>query len=416
MRILILFFCVLISSPYERESWAQTIFVGDGEAYSTISEAVAIAASVDTIYVRPGHFAEETIVISSPVVLYGIDYPVLDGQMDRQLITVAADSVTISGFKLQNVGVSYVEDRAAIKVEAGRDCRIVDNILENNFFGIYLAKTEGCRISNNTISGSGSTESGSGNGIHLWYSKAAVISGNVVSNHRDGIYLEFVEDTDVFDNLSQHNRRYGLHFMFSDRNTYRGNHFRENAAGVAVMYTKNVVMDGNTFEHNWGTASFGLLLKDITDSRVINNRFIKNTIGVYAEASDRIAFEYNTFDGNGWAVKIMANCVANRFEHNNIINNTFDVATNSRSTEVTFANNHWDQYDGYDLDRNGVGDIAYRPVRFFSLIVENNESAQFLLRSFFVTLLDSLEQLIPAVTPASIQDLSPQMKMVKARD
>ena len=42
----------------------------------------------------------------------------------------------------------------------------------------------------------------------------------------------------------------------------------------AVMYTKDVKMFNNTFEQNWGDSAYGLLLKDISDSYIFNNKFI----------------------------------------------------------------------------------------------------------------------------------------------
>lgn len=383
-----------------------------GSDPEAIQDAVARASQIDTILVENGTYHVEPITIRDPLILLGLNNPVLVSKEGQPLIIIESDSVSIEGFVLRDVGVSYVEDRAAIKVQESSRCRIAGNTLENNFFGIYLAKSDACSIEDNVIKGSGGSESGTGNGIHLWYSKDVRITNNNITNHRDGIYLEFVEDSDVDDNRSWGNRRYGLHFMFSDGNRYRRNRFHDNSAGVAVMYTKNVLMEDNIFEDNWGSASFGLLLKDITDSRVLGNRFSGNTVAVYAEASDRIVFENNLFKRNGWAVKIMANCYDNEFRYNTIESNTFDVATNSRATSVFFANNYWSEYDGYDLDRDGVGDVPYRPVRLFSLVVENNEPALFLLRSFLVTLVDAAEQVIPSLTPTAIIDRQPLMDPV----
>ncbi len=408
-RVILLFFLTLIAL---QEVDGQQLRIGHNESYSSITQAVEAASPGDTLIIGSGVYREPTIYIDKPLTLLGINYPVLDGESSRQLVVIQADSVTVQGIAFENVGVSYVEDRSAIKVDDAHDCRIIDNRLSANFFGIYLAKSSGCQILHNDIRASGTTESGSGNGIHLWYSKDNFIAHNHISGHRDGIYLEFVEDTRVEDNMSTLNLRYGLHFMFSDRNSYRRNVFRDNHAGVAVMYTKNVIMDGNTFEDNWGTAAFGLLLKDITDSSVSNNTFHQNTIGVYVEGSDRINFDHNNFTRNGWAFKIMANSYDNQFRYNNLKGNTFDVSTNGRNTEVLLERNYWDEYKGYDLDKDGIGDVPFHPVRLFSLIVENNEPALFLLRSFFVSALDAAERVLPSLTPAMIVDPEPLMKPI----
>jgi nitrous oxidase accessory protein len=314
---------------------------------------------------------------------------------------------------IRNVGVSFIEDRAAIKVDEASDCVIERNVLENTFFGVYLAKSQGCKIRGNEIRGSGQRETQSGNGIHLWYSKDVVIEDNTISGHRDGIYFEFVEDGVIRGNASVDNVRYGLHFMFSDRCRYLNNRFRENGAGVAVMYTKHVEMRDNTFEDNWGGSAYGLLLKDIADSEIAKNVFRGNSTGLYAEGVNRTTVVGNDFEHNGWAVRIMANSVENTFSKNNFVGNTFDVATNSRNNFSTFVRNYWDNYRGYDLDRDGFGDVPFRPVRLFSHIVQQNEPALMLLRSLFVYILDLTERIIPIMTPDTLVDTKPAMHRIQ---
>ncbi len=376
----------------------------------TLAEAVAQATPGTQIHIAAGTHTVQNLVLDVPgLVLDGAPGAVLDGGGEAILI-LTADSITVRGLVLQNVATSYVDDRAAIKVDEANHCRLEGNMLRDTFFGIYLAKAGHCQIVGNDLQGGKTSESRSGNGIHLWYSRWATIDGNTIRGHRDGIYLEFVEDSEVTNNVSTDNMRYGLHFMFSDRCAYRHNTLRQNGAGVAVMYTEDVEMIGNTFADNWGSASFGLLLKDITDSRIEGNTFVRNTIGIYAEGSNRMTVTGKTFDENGWAVKILANAEDNLFARNNFTRNTFDVATNSRSHYSTFAGNYWDKYEGYDLDRDGVGDVPFRPVRLFSLMVERNEPALILLRSVFVDLLDAAERVLPTLTPETLIDEQPAMR------
>ena len=84
--------------------------------------------------------------------------------------------------------------------------------------------------------------------------------------------------------------------------------------------------------------------------------------------------EGNQFIRNGWALRLMADAVDNSFRRNRFEGNTFDVATNSQaSSPSTFAGNYWDGYAGYDLDHDGFGDVPFRPVRLFSVLVEQHE-------------------------------------------
>ncbi len=78
----------------------------------------------------------------------------------------------------------------------------------------------------------------------------------------------------------------------------------------------------------------------------------------------------------------------------------------------TFDNNYWDKYDGYDLNKDRIGDIPYRPVSMYSMIVEKNPSAMLLFRSFFASLLDKTEKIIPSLTPEMLKDNKPMMKKI----
>jgi len=230
-----------------------------------------------------------------------------------------------------------------------------------------------------------------------------------VSGHRDGFYFEFVRGARVSGNTSSANRRYGLHFMFSDSCTYRRNVFRANGAGVAVMYTRRLEIDSNRFEANNGPTAYGLLLKEITDSRITNNTFRENTVGLLTEGGGRLDVLGNAFAQNGWAIRLLANSMNNRFAGNAFAGNSFDVGTNSKSNYSTFEGNWWDRYRGYDLDRDGRGDTGFRPVRLFGMLVTRHESATVLLRSAFVDLLDQAERVLPVFTPETLIDTAPLM-------
>ncbi len=376
----------------------------------TIGAALALAPAYGRIVVRQGVYREPTIMVTRPVSIDGDAGAVIDGEGQRQLMTVTADDVTVRGLTFRNVGASFTQDRAAIKVVGASRCVIEHNQVEDGFFGIYLSRALRCRIAGNTLRARGLSEATSGNGIHLWSSDSITIEDNRVSGYRDGIYFEFVHGSHINRNVSRHNLRYGLHFMYSDGCRYRGNLFQANGSGVAVMYSRDVEMTGNRFEDNWGGSSYGLLLKEITDSRVIGNRFARNTVGLVAEGANRLEARDNDFLDDGWAIRLSASTADARFSANNFIGNTFDVATNSRTTSSTFAGNYWDEYHGYDLDRDRLGDVPHHPVRLFSVLVAHNQPALILLRSVFVRVLDLAERAVPVLTPAELADAHPAMR------
>lgn len=376
----------------------------------TIAAALSLVRAGGRIVVDAGTYKEPLILVNRAVEIVGIDRPVFDGGGTHEIIVIAADSVTIRGLRFININTSYVEDRAAIRVRDAKGCNISDNEMSSVFFGIYLANVNGCHIERNILSAGNSSETKSGNGIHLWSTRNVVIANNAISGFRDGLYFEFVHDAEVRDNLSTKNLRYGLHFMYSDDCVYRRNIFRQNGSGVAVMYTHRVTMIGNHFDQNWGAAAYGLLLKEISDARIEQNVFAHNTTALVADGANRIQAAGNQFLNNGWAVRLDASTVDGRFTANNFIGNTFDVASNSQDPSTQLSGNYWDEYRGYDLDRNGVGDIPFHPVRVFSMIVGQNEPALILLRSAFVTLLDAAERVLPVLTPKLLVDGAPSMR------
>ncbi|MDM1048545.1 nitrous oxide reductase family maturation protein NosD [Sphingobacterium sp. UBA6645] len=394
-------------------SHAATIEIGVGKRVKTIKEGIALAKEGDTVLVHAGLYKEGNIVIDKPITFLGKGNPTLDGQKKYEPLSIKSHGVLVKGFTFKSSGHSSLDDIAGVKIYNTYDVKVIDNILDDNFFGIYSQSCKRLEIRGNKIRAYGKAEQLIGNGIHGWKSDSLDIQQNEIIGHRDGVYLEFVTHTHVLNNLSQDNLRYGLHFMFSHDNSYVGNTFRSNGAGVAVMYTKNVHMENNRFEENWGDAAYGLLLKDISDSQIINNHFDRNTTGIFMEGSNRIHLEQNNFKDNGWAIKIQASCMDNRFKDNNFMQNTFDVATNGSLSLNYFENNFWDKYEGYDLDKDGIGDIPFRPVSLFSMLVERYPSAMLLFRSFMVTLFDRTEKLLPSLTPESLKDEKPRMKSMK---
>jgi nitrous oxidase accessory protein len=392
---------------------AETIIVCKICNVNSIKEAIAIAKDFDTIRIQKDTYKEFNIIINKPLTIIGENLPVVDGELKGEIITVISDNVTIDGLLIKNVGASYTKDFAALRIRKSKNFKIKNLILENLFFGIYLEKARDGKIFNNKIVGDAVAEYNSGNGIQLWYSKNIEIENNFIQGVRDGIYLEFSDNCIIKNNISTKNIRYGLHFMFSNNDIYLENTFKENGAGVAVMFSKKIKMYNNLFQENWGSASYGLLLKEINDAEIIGNTFEKNTIGINIEGTNRINYKNNNFIRNGWAMKVRGACYTNKFINNNFLYNSFDVSYNSKINDNEFDNNYWSNYTGYDLDKDGIGDVPYRPVKLFSYIVNRTPETIILLRSLFIDIIDFSEKVSPVFTPDNLFDNNPAIKRIE---
>ena len=394
-------------------TFCQQIEVCENCEISSIKKAVKLAKNNDTISIGKGTYYEHDIVIDKPLKIVGNNHPKIDGEKNGYIFKIQSDSVYISSLHLINVGQSYTKDFAAIYINKSNNFNIQDCVLQDVFFGILVEKSHYGSIRNNKISSIKKNEASTGNGIHMWHCSNVFVENNEVFNLRDGIYFEFVSESTVEKNYSHNNLRYGLHFMFSNNDEYHQNTFNNNGAGVAVMFSKFITMTNNKFLKNWGTASYGLLLKEIYDAEIENNTFEQNTIGINTDGSTRITYKQNNFIRNGWAVKIAGACYTNNFTQNNFMHNALDVSYNSNLNDNTFNENYWSQYTGYDLDKDGFGDVPYRPVKLFSYMVNKTPETIVLLRSLFVDIINFSEKVSPVFTPDNLMDNNPLTKPVK---
>ena len=391
----------------------KTIIVCNSCKINSITEAVKLAKDNDTILVKKGLYKERKISITKSIHLIGENLPIIDAENKKESIfTAKAANFSISGFKFINVGMSYTKEIAAIYTSHCSNFTLSNNSIKNCFYAFIMQRAKYGLLKNNTVSGHAVKETSAGNGFHLWKCANMRIEQNTIKGMRDGIYLEFVSKSFISDNKSENNIRYGLHFMFSNHNEYHHNEFKKNGAGVAVMFSKYIKMHHNTFHFNWGTASYGLLLKEIYDAEIVDNVFEQNTIGINIDGCNRITYKNNHFIRNGWALKFTGGCYKNIFEFNNFMHNAFDLSYNSRLNDNKFEANYWSEYTGYDLNKDGIGDVPFRPVKLFSYVVNKTPETLVLLRSLFVDVINFSEKVSPVFTPDNLKDNKPLMKPI----
>ncbi|WP_258539198.1 NosD domain-containing protein [Chitinophaga oryzae] len=234
---------------------AATIVVKPGP--DALRKAISSARPGDTLAVQPGVYREHSLQVDRRLTILGNGTPVIDAEYKHPGFLITADSVTMQGMQIQHTGRSSISDIAGVRVSNAGYITLRNNKILDCTYGIYLQNAQHCLVEGNTVHSGIKNEINGGNGIHAWKCDALQIRSNSISGHRDGIYFEFVTNSGIEGNLSTANQRYGLHFMFSHHDTYTKNIFRENGAGVAVMYTREVTMTDNTFIQNWGTPPMG---------------------------------------------------------------------------------------------------------------------------------------------------------------
>ncbi len=118
----------------------------------------------------------------------------------------------------------------------------------------------------------------------------------------------------------------------------------------------------------------------------------------------------NRFVNNGWAIRVLGDASDNVFRRNRFAANSFDVGATEGHSDNLFLENYWDRYRGYDLDRDGFGDVPFQPVTLFAFLVQQSPPTLILLHSFFIDLLDLAERALPALAPETLLDPHPLMQ------
>ena len=137
-------FCFLsLCILFIQQGNAKTYHVGEGYAFSSIKPAIEMAQSMDSIVVHGGIYTEGNIIVDKPLFIIGENWPVLDGEKKYEVLSIKANHVFISGFKIQFSGHASLNDPCGIKVYDSQYVHIIDNELADNFFGIYLLGKNG---------------------------------------------------------------------------------------------------------------------------------------------------------------------------------------------------------------------------------------------------------------------------------
>lgn len=339
-----------------------------------LAAAIAAAPEGGTIHVPAGRYAP--VVIARSVSLHGDGDAVIDGGGHGKVVTVAAPDVTVRGLVVTGSG-GQVEDGAGIAVTAD-GVTITGNRIVGAYVGVLVRDAKRVKITDNVIAGPGgrtvATEMDHlaaghvGDGIWLHATDDTLVRGNQITGMRDGVYVSYARET-LVDTNRVHDLRYGVHAMFGSSLMLFGNVIERNASGLVLMNVTNVEASRNTIADQRSDATgYGVLLKDAIGVRLVENVIVRDTVAVRAEGVDRAA---------GLA-EILKNRIANNvigmqlfpsarlvISRNAFVGNVVNVDTpgaamaNGSEWMKSGAGNTWDDYAGYDLDGDGVGDLPH---------------------------------------------------------
>lgn len=330
--------------------------------------------------------------------LVGSGLSVLDGSGTGTVLTVEADDVTLENFTIRGSGQRHVQEDAALKI-GGRRNHMRDLRTEDSLFGLQLVACTSCVVEGVHVAGTAGEEL-RGDGIKLWESHDSVVRRTLVERARDTViwYSRKV----VLEDVVVRNSRYGAHFMYAHDSVARGGRFLENQVGIFVMYSYRVRAEDNVLAGARGAAGMGFGFKESESVWLDRNWVVANTTGIYLDHTPRspgqeVRFHHNVLALNDVALRTHGSnrdivFSANELHGNGVVG---EVDGGGDMLNMTFAGNYWSDYSGYDLDRDGYGDVPYQVKRLSGDLVDRNPGLRLFRGTAAMGLVDSIAEAFP---------------------
>ncbi len=339
------------------------------------------------------------LTINRPVAIRGDRLAVLEGTGSGSVVTIAANDVTIENVAVRHSGRRNTAEDSGIKAR-GERVRVADVDVSDVLFGVSFEACKQCTVERAHVRGLGGDAELRGDGIKLWEANDSVVRGCLVEHARDLVVWytrrAVLEDNTVIGG------RYGAHFMYAHDAVVRRSHFEKNVVGIFVMYSLRLRVEDNVLAGARGAAGIGLGFKDSDAVQVRGNWIVANTVGTYLDNTPRTTAEPVHFDDN----LIALNDVAMRmnttesglfFQGNDFHQNAelIEVSGGGDAMSVAMRGNHYSDYEGYDLDGDGTGDVAYEVKALSSELTESRPALKLFYGTAAMGLIDAVARAMP---------------------
>ncbi len=404
-KIFFYIFLFVLCFLYNNNSHSKILTVNPGDNIQNIIDS---SENGDSIVINNGVY-NQRLRIDKSITVRGKDFPVINGDGRGSIIKVSVPNTVIKGLKIINTGSSLSVEDAAIDLENASNSLIENNILEDVLFGIYLKNSPGSTIINNRITGKDLPLPERGDGIRLWYSSESKIIENTIKNARD-LVIWWSSNT-LIKNNEVAEGRYGLHYMYSNNNIFKDNLFKGNAVGGFLMYSGNIKFYRNVFTKNKGLASgYGVGFKDLDDVYAEDNMFIDNRVGIYMDNSPHLAHSWNELSNNIIAyndvgISMMPSIERNKIHGNSFIENYVQVEVRGGGVlkrnkwNIKSGGNYWSDYNGFDENQDGIGDMPYISEKLFENLIDRNSVLKIFIHSPVSRAIELASEAFPVIKP-----------------
>ncbi len=403
-----------VRSVYPRPSGCRAVPVGTG-----LQQAIDAALPGAALCLERGTYTG-ALTIPRALTLWGPRDAVILSDGVGTTVHVTGAHTHLLGFTVDGSGGRYDLSDAAVNVEAD-DVEVAGLRIVRAVYGVLVQRAERAVVRENEITGINEQTLGlRGDAIRLWETRHSVVERNSVEHSRD-VVVWYSPNNRVVGNVVRHGR-YGTHFMYSSDNLVEGNVYLENVVGLFIMYSHGISVRRNLIAESSGGGGMGLGLKDSGNITVVSNVFVHDTVGVYSDGSPSTNGEVDVFEGNLFRLDETGVIFHASQQGNRFVRNSFrDVATSvaveggGDALETHWENNDFDDYQGYDLDGDGIGDVPYELRSLSSDLASRTPALDLLRGSPAMALVDLASHIAPLFESRTILvDRRPRMEPLRA--
>ena len=348
--------------------------------------------------------------------LWGPRSAVIRSAGEGTTVELVGQAAALLGVSVDGSGGRFDLMDAAVAVRAD-DARVEGVEVRNALFGLLAERSNRVVLRGNRIVGDADSPLGMrGDGVRLWEVRGSRIEDNQLEDSRDMV-VWYASGNRIAGNRVV-GGRYGTHLMYSHDNTLEGNLYDRNVVGVFVMYSRNVVLRRNQLLRSSGAAGMGIGLKESGNIHAEENLFAGNQVCLYTDTSPLSLDELNRFESNwfrscGTAVVFHGGAERNHFAGNSFRDNAVQVAVEGRgdAQQAEWRGNDFDDYAGYDLDADGVGDLPYELRSLSGELTGRHPSLAFFRGAPAMALVELVGRVVPLFRPTTLLvDSEPRMR------
>ncbi|MCP4293985.1 MAG: nitrous oxide reductase family maturation protein NosD [Proteobacteria bacterium] len=357
------------------------------------------------------------LVIEKKITIDGQHKAIIDGGGKGSVIVVKADGVVLKNLEIRNSGTSHDQQDSGIRTLKVSHASFLNNHIHETLMGIDMQESHDNKIIGNDISSKSGVHLGlRGDAIRVWASHRNLFRQNKIHDSRDMVI--WYSDDNLVEENEGWNNRYSLHFMYAGANTVRNNRYHHNAVGIFMMYGDGYTLIDNEISYSMGSTGMGIGMKEVSKVTIVNNKILYCAVGIYFDQSPFDPDYYNVLKGNlighnSQGLLFHSTLENNVFKGNAFVENLESVAVQANGDALAniFEGNHWHDYEGFDRDKNDIGDSPHEIRVYLDQLWNENKWIRFYFASPVVSLLKFLAKLAPLTEPRLlISDVKPILR------